>query len=406
MNRQWLRQAKCLSMTFFILLSFFVAPGCQKKEKVLNVSFSLAESEWQVLKTMVFPEFEKKHDVRINPVQIDAADLPKLLKAGKLADRSSLDLFAQDNMQLAILIKEGLVKDLSRNEKIIPKQVYPPMIDAGRFDGKLYFIPFRPNVQIFYYNEVKFNEYGLKPPASWEEWMNVAKTFYAKEGVGRVLIKGFGGAVTTTQMYEYIVSAGGDPFAFNDQGSKKTFGFFQELWKYASPDSKKAKWDTSNDYLAQDSVYIMQNWPFGYKIITKDYGKKGIKVYRGFKGPEREAHVVGGDVFGIPVGAQNEDVALEFIQYLISKPVQTVFVRELNWPSIRSDANAEARDPELFNAVSDALAHGVFRKNVPYWTEYQKLFEEAFFRVVVNSENLSLLDEFNKRMTAIIKSKE
>jgi trehalose transport system substrate-binding protein len=391
-----------------VLLISITAAACTKeaqKQAVLNVSFSLAESEWEVFRSKVFPEFEKKNDCKIEAVQIDAGDLPKLLEVGRKANKSSVDLFAQDNMQLAILVKKGLVEDLSHLEGNLPEAIYPAMLEVGRFNGKLFFIPFRPNVQIFYYNKAKFEEYELNPPRSWEEWLKAARAFHEKEGVGRVLIKGFGGSPTVTQMYENIVSAGGEPFAFNDQGSKKTFSFFQELWKVASPDSKKAKWDTSNDYLAQDSVYLMQNWPFGYKIITEKYGKKNVEVYHGFPGPVREAHVIGGDVFGIPVGSRNKKLSLHFIEYMLTREVQSIFVRDLGWPSLRSDAYEESDSP-AFLAVKEALRHGVFRKNVPYWSAYQKLFEEAFLRIVVNGEDLSLLDEFHHRMQEIVKKHE
>ena len=266
---------KIITMLFVsvIIISFCSFSAWGKKNE-LKVSFSLGESEWEVFRKKIIPEFEKRNNCKIKSFQVDAGDLPKLLRAGKMAKKSSLDLFAQDNMQLSVLVKQKLVEDISSIEERIPKEVYPAMINAGRFGGKLLFIPFRPNVQIFYYNSAKFAEYGLKAPQSWNDWLSVAQSFHEKDGIGRILIKGFGGAVTVTQMYEYVVAAGGDPFSFNDNGCIETFNFFQKLWKYASPDSKKAKWDTSNDYLARDSVYIMQNWPFGYKIMVEKIRQK------------------------------------------------------------------------------------------------------------------------------------
>ena len=375
--------------------------GVADARPVLNVSFSLSESEWTFFREEILPAFEKAHDCEVKASQVDASDLPKLLAAGKMAGRSLVDIFAQDNMQLAVLIKEGLVEDLSALRERIPAEVYPSMIEACTFDGTLYFIPFRPNVQIFYYNREKFDEYGLNPPQSWEEWLGAAKLFKEKEGVGRVLIKGFGGAVTVTQMYEYIVAAGGDPMTFNDEGCVRTFGFFRELWQHASPDSRRAKYDTSNDYLARDSVYLMQNWPFGYKILTEDYGKKNVEVYSGFPGPVRRAHVIGGDVFGIPVGTPNRELALAFVEYMLSREVQSAFVKGLAWPSVRQDAYAGVDSP-VFVAVNEALSHGIFRANVPYWTEYQKLFEEAFFSIVVRGGDVrSELDAYAQRLDGI-----
>ena len=56
-----------------------------------------------------------------------------MVKAGKI----EIDVFGQDNMQLAILVDDGLVEDLSVYEEEIPDQVIDALIDAGRFEGKL-----------------------------------------------------------------------------------------------------------------------------------------------------------------------------------------------------------------------------------------------------------------------------
>jgi trehalose transport system substrate-binding protein len=371
-------------VVFASLISVSVSQGKQ----TLRLTFSLTESEWQVMRRSVLEPFEEEYGCQVEANQVSQANLPKLLEALRLSGKMNIDVFGQDNMQLAILVKKGLVQDLSSEEENIPKSVIPTLIEAGKFEGKLYFMPYRPNVQIVYYNRDRFSQYGLDPPKNWDELYSVAKLFYDREGIGRVLIKGAGGIATTTQMYEFIVSAGGHPLAFNDEGSINTFSFIQKLWKYVAPDSRKAKYDTSNDYLAREACYIMQNWPFGYRLLVQEYGKTNIAVYGGFSGPVRRAHVVGGDVLGIPVGAPHRTLGLDFIRYVQSKEVQERLVGNLGWPSIRTDAYTRVPrwlEPP-FEAVREALQYGVFRENVPYWTEFNKLFNEAFIRIVVRGE--------------------
>lgn len=389
-----------------IFLSFACEKNKSKSGKILNVTMSLAEDEWRVMRKSIFPLFEGRNECSVKSSEIAASELPKLLEASRMAGKSSIDVFSQDNMQLSILVKRGLVMDLSSEEKNIPDKVIKALIDAGRFEEKLFFMPYRPNVQIMYYNEKKFKKYGLSPPKTWQELLKVAKTFKDKEGVGKVLLKAFGGIPTVTQMYEFIVSAGGDPLQFNDEGCVKTFEFFKKLWPYASPDSKKAKWDTSNDYLARDSCYLMQNWPFGYKIVVEKYGKKEISVYPGIRGPKRQAHVIGGEVLGIPVNSGNKGLALKFISFMQTKEVQSIMVKELGWPSIREDVYEDIRDglKTQFSAVKGALKHGIFRKNVPYWSEFAKLFNEAYIEIIINGKDAKqTLDDYHTRLLKIKK---
>jgi len=55
-------------------------------------------------------------------------------------------------------------------------------------------------VQIAYYNAEKFAQYSLQPPRTWSELLVVARTFYEKEQIGRVLFTGAGSAHNHTAL--------------------------------------------------------------------------------------------------------------------------------------------------------------------------------------------------------------
>jgi trehalose transport system substrate-binding protein len=391
------------NIILFILLLSVCLSGCGPTQPKLRVVMGLGEAEWKVMREEVFPPFEKENGIKIEAIQMEAGDLPQVLEAQVRAKKVKIDLFAQDNMQLAYLVNKGMIEDLSAYEKDIPKTVISALIKAGKFKNKLYFMPYRPNVQITYYNSDKFKKYGLKPPKSWDELLAAAKVFKQKEKVGKILFKAYGGAPTATQLYEWIVSAGGEPLSINDAGCVKTFTFLQKLWPYLSPDSIRAKFDTSNEYLARDSAYLMQNWPFGVRIIIKDYEKTEISTYHGFSGPSREAHVVGGEVLGIPKGAPNKDLAMRFVKYMQSKKVQEILVSKLGWPSIRQDAygTVPAWMKPHFKSVNEALKYGIFRKNVSYWNDFVKYINEAFAEIVTRGEPVKrTLDYYHNQLEA------
>ncbi|HEX9900513.1 MAG TPA: extracellular solute-binding protein [Candidatus Methylomirabilis sp.] len=356
----------------------------------LTVTMRLAEAEWQVIRQDVLPAFEGACGCRVRAIDVPPEALTQRLKAMRAGGRMEIDLFAQDNMRLQELVEAGLVPPLEETEVRMEPAVLPALAAAGVMGGRRYFLPFRPNVQIAYYNAKKFDAYGLAPPRSWDALLKVARAFAEKEGIGRVLFKGVGGAPTTTQLYEWIVSGGGDPFDFAHPGTVATFRFLQELAPFLSPDSRRAKWDTTNDALAQESAYLAQNWPFGVPLLVRDYGKREIRTYSGWAGPEREAHVIGGDVLGIPAGAPNRGLALRLIRHLQSREVQAVLASRLGWPTIRADA-AGAVEPWLrphVAAVQEAMGHGVFRANVPYWAEYERIASEAVERILWRNEKV------------------
>ena len=100
----------------------------------------LGESEWKVVREVVFPQFEQENGIKIKAIQMEASDLPQVLEAQVAANRVKIDLFAQDNMQLNYLVYKGLLEDLSTYEKSIPSAVIPALVDACKFKNKLYFM--------------------------------------------------------------------------------------------------------------------------------------------------------------------------------------------------------------------------------------------------------------------------
>ena len=354
----------------------------------VTVTMRLAEAEWHVVRQEVLPRFEAVCNCRIRAIDVPPETLVQRLRTMQQAGRMEIDLFAQDNMRLQELIDTALVAPFTPEESQTEEAIYPSLMAVGVNGGVRYFLPFRPNVQITYYNAEKFAQYHLQPPRTWPELLTVARTFYEKERIGRVLFTGAGGAPTTTQLYEWIAAAGGDPFDFAHPGTVATFRFLAALRPYLSSESRRAKWNTTNEALAQEAAYLAQNWPFGVPLLVQEYGKTAIRTYSGWAGPVREAHVIGGDVLGIPVGAPHRQLALAFIRHLQSREVQVIFANRLGWPSVRSDVetSVEAWLQPHVAAVGEALRHGIFRTNVSYWAAYEHLVDEAVQRILWHHE--------------------
>lgn len=401
-----------LSMALSVVLGASLVAGCTAKStpapaagtepakqeaKVLKVVMGLGEPEWKVLKEDVFPAFEKANNVKIEAFQVEAADTVKKLEAMKSAGKMEIDLIAQDNMQLAPLVDKGLVQDLSAYRSTIPSTVIKGLIPVGEFSGKLYFMPYRPNVEINFFNETALAKHNLKPPTTWEELLSVAKTLKEKEGVGKVGLKLVLDGNTTVQLFEFIRQAGGDPMVLNDEGSVKAFTFLKELYPYLAPDAKKADWNTTNKFLATDAFYTAANWPFGVNVIVQEGGKKEIKAYGGWKGPVKASKVLGGEVLGIPTGAPNKELAVKLIEHLMSKEVQEILATKLAWPSSRTDAYGKVADWQkpYFEAINAAMATTEPRPNVSYWADVDKALNDAFREAVIDGKDVKVtLDKY------------
>ncbi|HJB08364.1 MAG TPA: extracellular solute-binding protein [Candidatus Enterocloster faecavium] len=362
----------------------------------LRVTMALSEEEWEVMRNEVIPGFEEQYGVTVQADQIEAADVVKQIQAMNQAGDMQIDVIAQDANNLTSLVYDGLVEDLSEYQDLIPEEAMGSLAEAGVFDGKTYFMPYRPNAEINYYNTDMFEKYGLTPPATWDELYETAKTLKEQEGIGRLCLKMKmdGDAI---ELVEFIRGAGGDPLVLNDEGSIEAFTFLQKLWPELSEDTMTASFSSTNTYLATDEVYYAPNWPFSANILVQDGGKTNISATEGYAGPEGFVKTLGGEMLGIPVGSKNKEMAINFIQYMESKEVQTTLMKENGWMSFRSDVYGEADEWQkpFLEATQKAMEVAEPLPHVSYWPEAQQAINDAAKEICINGADVKeTLDKY------------
>lgn len=306
------------------------------------------------------------------------------------------DLIAADNNMLGLLAAKELVQELQADEhaKLYPASLMISLLPLRTFEGKFYFVPFRPNVKIAFYNEEKFAEEGLEPPTSWDELLAVAK-----DG-GRVAIQGHTGPAAAVTLFEFVRAAGGDPLTLDDDGSREAVAFLQELAPYLAPQYPDTQFDTANELLIDDQVYLVDNWTFGIQAAVVSPEKWEIKAYSGWNGPKHERHVLGGDVLAVPKGAPNADLAIRLMELLVSKEIQQAMRDRLSWMPVRVDAyeGVDSKLAPYFDAVRDAFVGAEIRPTVPQWTLAEDILDRAFQGLVVNGEDIARLEDYAKEL--------
>ena len=103
-------------------------------------------------------------------------------------------------------------------------------------------------------------------------------------------------------------------------------------------------------------------------------------------------------MIGIPKGAPHRERALEFMRYLMSKPIQETLVSALGWPSFRSDTygTIEPWQVPYFAAVQEALGHAHPRPQVANWPEVDRALNGAFREIVYEGKPVAAtLDRYH-----------
>ena len=370
----------------------FVALGTPRvaAEATLSIAASLGENEWKVMRERVFPPFAAREHCRIRAVNIEAADTLKKLEVMHRANRMSIDLVLLDNMSLAPYVEKRLVLDLTKYQTLIDPEVDASLVQPLTFHGRLMFFPGRPNVQITYYNTDVFNGTHYHIPETWDDLLEVAQRLKAAYNVGKVAVHGTLDGNTTTQVFEFITAAGGKITTLNDSGSIKAFTLLQQLYPYLSPETKKANWNTTNKFLSEDTLFLARNWPVGMQVIVQQNQKTNIQAYATWAGPTGRATMIGGDVIAITKRSPNQELALKFAAYFMSREVQTLLVTALGWPPIRSDALGSVPEWQqgFFTAIMDALRYGHYRPAIMGWSAVDKYVNLAFKDIVMDGRDV------------------
>jgi trehalose transport system substrate-binding protein len=397
--------------TLALLLVAGLAPACRRDDRAaapppgaLIVSMSLAEDERDPVRALL-DRFTRETGIPVVLTSIATDDLPERLRVDRRAGRPTLDLFAQDNLGLRVLVDEDLVQPL--DDVPVPTEVSsamrPPPVDSHR-----YFLPFRPNVQVTYVNRARLRAAGVDPPRTVAELRAVARRLRdAGRGLGRVTLSLAQGAPATVTLCEWIVGFGGDPLVLNDAGSAAALEALQGLWREGllARESLLARYDTQVDFLTGETAWVAPNWPFTSGVLADQDVLDRFDVYEGWRGPVRPAHVVGGDVLGMPHGIAGgrRTRAVQLARFLMSRDAQELLVERNGWPSIRGDAYARvpAGRSETFAAIERALADGWYRPNVAYWAAVDDALNEAVRRIVVGPESARpVLDDLAGRLSA------
>lgn len=397
---------------------FTVHHPTTSKVIVINYYDDLAPSEANYTEHYIIPEFEKLYpNIKINYIDESASDMVNTIEALVKGGDVGATVIAEDNLVIGELLYGGYlmnitpyINQITSNVTFIPSMVKLMDYEEQVYHG-VYFIPFRGNLPLVWYNKTVFNELGLTPPKTWSQLLQDAKIIYEKTGKAPIMFQGHGGASTYTELFQWMVQAGGNPFVFNDSGDIYAFEFLYNLSQYFYPGYVHGYWGSYKG-LGDGAYYILDyQWPYIYSVMKSEgYNVSNIGFYPGPEGPANNDVLIGGDVLAIPKGATDLPYLIKFIEFLLSPQVQQQFIVALGWPVVNEKAyqNLPSNISALYQVELQAYQHSFFRLPVPWITEWGTIADKVFDEIIVNhapySEIPSILSQANAEMYTYLKT--
>jgi multiple sugar transport system substrate-binding protein len=285
--------------------------------------------------------------------------------------------------------------------------------------GPLYALPYVGNSQLFFYRKDLFEKYSLKPPATWTDVLEAAKTIHEKEtegaNGGRVygyVMRAAQGNAAVADFMPIFWAFGGEMFdasgkpAVNSPEGIAALEFMLELGKYSPPGYASFNADEVGAHLLQGTAAMSINWPawissFSDPSRSKVIGKMEFTTLPDAQKPGQAE--IGNWLIAIPRTSQNAAEAVEFLVWATSAEQMKRSALRGNPPTRKS----LFRDPELvaknpaYPALLRSLESSKPRPRTPHWNEIENAF--GIFLSKANSGELSPAEAMNQANAEIEK---
>jgi multiple sugar transport system substrate-binding protein len=282
--------------------------------------------------------------------------------------------FAQEPVPDLMLITPGLfldtsvatggLTDLSNvwQESGAADTLLPSLRILSEYEGKQYYLPIGYNFNGFYYDRAVFEQYGLQPPATWDEFLQVCETLWLNGVVP--LSMGGEDPFMGTLWLDYLI--------LRQHGSDVHREFVTGEIPFTDPRIRSALelWASlvENGYFHEDAATMGTQEALAAVVQTGNMlGAKPAMVLSGplFLGeiaPERRAElgffpfpvldptippaeVVTAVGYMAPAAAPQRDAALEFVGFLASPQGRAVLTTDIAAEGLTAPAFA-VEDPE------------------------------------------------------------
>ena len=165
--------------------------GGEKAVNALVDGFNKSQDKFEVVPTMsgTYPESNTKLIAALR-----AKNAPAIFQ-------SEIGFFPK-------LAEDGALADLSSFEKTLPdatiKDFFPALWNYGLWDGKRVGLPWNASTPVLFYNANLLRAKGLKPPTTWPEFAQVAKSLTARGTKGWIAFN------DSWQFEQMVLSRGGN----------------------------------------------------------------------------------------------------------------------------------------------------------------------------------------------------
>lgn len=244
-------------------------------------------------------------------------------------------------------------------ERVMPKGI----LEIVSYNGEYWSVPVNIHrANVLWYNKKIFDQFGLKPPKTFDEFFQVAETLKAKGVIPFAL--GTKDGWEAAHIFETVLigKLGAEGYKglwtgktkWSDPRVTDALETFAKMLKYVNSDHPARTWDEACALIVEGkaAMTIMGDWAVGY------FYAKNFKDFGWVLAPNNEGIFDAlSDSFGLPKGVKNRENVVAFLRILGSKEAQEAFNLKKGSIPARIDVNKDLFPEYQRSAMEDWQKH-------------------------------------------------
>ncbi len=275
------------------------------------------------------------------------------------------------------------------------------MLDAGRVEGGLYWLPFNVTVPVLYFNADAFAEAQIEdPPETWDTLFDLAESLTTRDSNGNVIRHGLALWESTWPLLSAIWSEGGEitspDYANITLDHPVTVALYSRLQELVNSGAAIVPAKASGGHRAaftSGRAAMILDSPAPYAEILRQSSSFKPKVANYPAGSQGKIYAPGGG--GIAMLARTptdqRETAWSFIRYLLQPEQIAYYAKRSGYCAFTTSAQvvgeAWLAEPNR-KVIHDALPHlrGDFSVNMS--PAIRNAFDDAFRRILIRGEDV------------------
>lgn len=331
-------------------------------------------------------EFQKEHPgVNVEYQTITFTEIGQKIVSASAAGNPP-DIVHLDDFASSVLSGQGLLEPLDDVIDRIGRDDYFPIpLSAVTFNDQVWGVPFANGFNLLWYRKDLYEAAGLSAPTTWDELFNNVKALDGQtDEAGRIYgialaLNTQNHANDTVQAFMWsngasIMNAEGE-LTLDSPEAIAAYEFEKSLFEYAPPGAAQyGNLEVLNAFATgrvAHSIYPARMVGQVLRTNPELSDKVGVVVLP--KGPSEKARYASTlftKAWGIPKGAQNMELAKDFIVFLETGEREVRWLHSVPvhfWPPRRSTAESEAynNDPSISTAIAQAAAKTIIEQALP-----------------------------------------